>query len=124
VRKLVIGIQALLGLMFLGSAISKLTGGADDMRADLEIASWFWTLTALVEIVGAAGLLVALKFHNLAAPAGLWIVALMTGAVIAHLRVGDFSWYIISPIVLLSLALVIVRVNIDTFRAMRATRTG
>ncbi|MDQ4107117.1 MAG: DoxX family protein [Actinomycetota bacterium] len=51
-----IGLQVLLGLAFLASAISKLTGATDAMREHLGIAPWLWVLTALVEIVGAAGM--------------------------------------------------------------------
>src|SRR5829696_7751704 len=73
-RLTTVGLQVLLSLTFLASAILKLAGAADDMREHLEIAPWFWILTALVEIVGAAG---------------LWIAALMGGALVAHLRAGS-----------------------------------
>lgn len=84
-----VGLQVILGLAFLASSISKLAGATDAMRQHLEIAPWFWGLTALVELVGAAGMLAGIKFSRLAAPAGLWIAALMAGALVAHLRVGD-----------------------------------
>ena len=88
-RKLAIGLQVLLGLAFLASAVPKLTGAGEAMREHLGLAPWFWVLTALVEIVGAVGLLAGIRFPRLAAPAGLWIAALMVGALGAHLRVGD-----------------------------------
>ena len=84
-----VGLQILLSLAFLASAILKLAGAADAMREHLEIAPWFWVLTALVEIVGAAGMFAGIKFPRLSVPAGLWIAALMVGALVAHLRVGD-----------------------------------
>src|SRR5215208_4983043 len=87
-RLTTVGLQVLLSLAFLASAILKLAGAADDMREHLGIAPWFWILTALVEIVGAAGMLVGIRFPRLAAPAGLWIAALMGGALVAHLRAG------------------------------------
>ena len=68
-RLTTVGLQVLLSLAFLASAILKLAGAADDMREHLEIAPWFWILTALVEIVGAAGMLVGIRFPRLAAPA-------------------------------------------------------
>ena len=102
-----IGLQILLSLAFLASAILKLAGAADAMREHLEIAPWFWVLTALVEIVGAAGMLVGIKFPRLAAPAGLWIAALMGGALGAHLRAGDPFTSMMPAAVYLVLALVV-----------------
>ncbi len=78
-----------MGLAFLGSALPKLAGAQDAMRDHLEIAPWFWGVTALVELVGAAGMLAGVKFPKLTAPAGLWTAGLMVGALVAHLRVGD-----------------------------------
>ena len=107
-RKLAIGLQALLGLAFLASAGTKLTGAGDVMREHLEVAPWFWALTALMEIVGAVGLLAGIPFSKLAAPAGLWIAALMVGALGAHLRVGDPAVNMVPAAVYAVLALVVV----------------
>lgn len=112
-----IGLQVLLGLGFLVSAILKLTGTADAMRDQLEIAPWFWTFTALVEIVGAVGMLAGIRFPRLAVPAGLWIVALMAGALVAHLRVGDPFTNMIPAVVYLVLALVVVTLRLDAYRS-------
>ena len=101
------GLQVLLSLAFLASAILKLAGAADDMREHLGIAPWFWILTALVEIVGAAGMLVGIRFPRLAAPAGLWIAALMGGALVAHLRAGDPFTSMVPAAVYLVLALAV-----------------
>ena len=68
-RLTTVGLQVLLSLAFLASATLKLAGASDDMREHLEIAPWFWILTALVEIVGAAGMLVGIRFPRLAAMA-------------------------------------------------------
>ena len=110
-RKLAIGLQVLLGLVFVGSALPKLTGAQDAMRDHLEIAPWFWVVTALVELVGAAGMLAGVKFPKLAAPAGLWIAGLMVGALSAHLRVGDAVASMTTPAVYLVLALAVVVVR-------------
>ena len=107
-RKLAIGLQVLLGLAFLASAIPKLTGAGDAMREHLGLAPWFWGLTAVAEIVGAVGLLAGLRFPRLAAPAGLWIAALMVGALGAHLRVGDPAVNMVPAAVYGVLALVFV----------------
>ncbi len=107
-RKLTMGLQVLLGLAFVGSALPKLTGAQDAMRDHLEITPWFWVVTALVELVGAMGLLAGVKLSKLAAPAGLWIAGLMVGALSAHLRVGDAVANMAPPAVYLVLALIIV----------------
>ena len=110
-----IGLQILLSLAFLASAILKLAGAADAMREHLEIAPWFWVLTALVEIVGAAGMLVGIKFPRLAAPAGLWIAALMGGALVAHLRVGDPFPSMVPAMVYLVLALAVAALRVGAY---------
>ena len=114
-RLTTVGLQILLGLAFLASAILKLAGVADDTREHLEIASWFWVLTALVEIVGAAGMLVGIKFPRLAVPAGLWIAALMGGALVAHLRVGDPFTSMVPAAVYLVLALAVAALHANVY---------
>jgi uncharacterized membrane protein YphA (DoxX/SURF4 family) len=119
-----IGLQVLLGLGFLVSAISKLTGAADAMREQLEIAPWFWILTALVEILGAAGMLAGTRFPRLAAPAGLWITGLMAGALVAHLRVGDPFTNMIPAAVYLVLALTVFVLRTDVYRSRERAGAG
>ncbi len=114
-RLTTVGLQVLLGLAFLASAILKLAGVADDTREHLEIAPWFWVLTALVEIVGAAGMLAGIKLPRLAAPAGLWIAALIGGALVAHLRVGDPFTSMVPAAVYLVLALTVVALRAKAY---------
>ena len=114
-RLTTVGLQILLSLAFLASAILKLAGAADAMREHLEIAQWFWVLTALVEIVGAAGMLVGIKFPRLAAPAGLWIAALMGGALVAHLRVGDPFPSMVPAMMYLVLALAVAALRVGAY---------
>jgi uncharacterized membrane protein YphA (DoxX/SURF4 family) len=126
-RLTTVGLQILLSLAFLASAILKLAGAADAMREHLEIAQWFWVLTALVEIVGAAGMLVGITFPRLAAPAGLWIAALMGGALVAHLRVGDSFMSMVPATVYLVLALAVATLHAGDYRfreARDAVRKG
>ena len=104
-RWVAITLQVVLGVMFLFSAVSKLNGGLGEMREHLQIAPWFWLLTALVEIIGATGMLGGLKYPRLAILAGLWLAATMVGAIFAHLRVGDPPTDAIAAVVLLVLAL-------------------
>ncbi len=114
-RKLAIGLQVVLGLAFLASAVPKLTGAGDAMREHLGLAPWFWGLTALVEIVGAVGLLAGIRFPRLAAPAGLWISALMMGALGAHLGVGNPVANMVPAAVYGVLALVVVAARVGEF---------
>ena len=114
-RWTIVGLQVLLGLAFLASAILKLAGAADTMREHLEIAPWFWVLTALVEIVGAAGMFASIKFPRLAVPAGLWIGALMGGALVAHLRVGDPFTSMVPAAVYLVLALAVTALRANAY---------
>lgn len=100
-------LRILVGLFFLTSAIPKFTGGADEVRADLEIATWFWQLTGVVELVGALALLASLWYVRLALAAGVWLVGLMIGALVAHVRVGDPVSDMVFPAVLLILSAVI-----------------
>jgi len=104
---LAIALQVGLAVMFLFSAVSKLNGGLEEMREHLQIASWFWLLTGLVEIVGATGMLAGLKYPRLTILAGLWLAATMVGAIFAHLRVGDPPTDAIGAVVLLVLALTV-----------------
>jgi putative oxidoreductase len=107
-RRLAIGLQVLLGLGFLASGVPKLAGAQEAMRDHLGIALWFWILTALVELVGAAGMLAGIRFPRLVVPAGLWIAALMVGALGAHFRVGDSVANMVPPAVYLILALAVI----------------
>ncbi len=94
-------VQAALGVVLLGSSIAKLAGAADADRDRLAVAAWFWMVAAVVELVGALGLLVGLKVRHLTVPASFSVAALMVGALAAHVRAGD------SPAAMLPAALVL-----------------
>ena len=106
-RWVAITLQVVLGVMFLFSAVSKLTGSLEEMREHLQIVPWFWLLTALVEIVGGVGMLVGLKYPRSAILAGLWLAATMLGAIVSHLRVSDPPTDAIAAAVPLVLALTV-----------------
>ena len=117
-RWLAISLQVLLGLVFLFSAASKLTGGTEDIRLHLGIAPWFWALTALVETVGAVGLLAGIAYPRLAVLAGLWLGATMLGGVVSHALVGDPPLDMLAAVVLLALSLTVAALR------SRAARIG
>ena len=68
-------------------------------------------MTAIAELIGAAGMAAGLRFPKLAAASGLWISAIMAGAIVSHLRVGDPASNLIAPGVLLALALTVTAVR-------------
>ena len=107
VRLLTVALWVLLALVFLGSAAQKLTGGLEPERIHLGIEPWFWTVTALVELVGVLGLVASLRYPKLAAPAGLWIAGLMVGAIVARLGAGDPPRDMIVEAVLLTFAVAV-----------------
>ncbi len=80
---------ALRALVFVGSAAQKPTGALDPERDHLGITPPFWSATALVDLVGVLGLVTSLGFPRPAASAGLWVAAIMVGAIAARSRAGD-----------------------------------
>lgn len=110
-RKTAPVLQVLLGLVYLGAAMPKLVGAQEAMREQLELAPWFWGVTALAELVGVACLLVGLKYPRVAVAGGLWVSAIMVGALVSHLRVGDPAQNLVAPAVLLVLALLVAAVR-------------
>lgn len=113
--KLAFALQALLGLAFLLFGIAKFTGGQEELRIEVEAATWVWYAVGVLELAGAAALLASLKLTRWAAPAALWAAAIMTGAIIAHVRAADISANLIGPVVLLILSLAIVAMRWDLF---------
>lgn len=122
-------LQLLLGAMFLFSAFGKLTGGVEDIREHLGIAPWFWTVTALTEIVGAAALLAGIKYPRLAVFGGLWLAAVMAGGLVSHAWVADPPIDMLAAAVLLALSLAVAalrwpaaRIDVLLARSPRQTR--
>ena len=99
--------QVLLALAFVAAGVQELAGALEPMREHLGVAKWLWTLTALAELAGAVGMLVGLRSARVAAFSGLWIAALMVGALAVHVRVGDPLAAMIPAAVLLVLAVVV-----------------
>ena len=118
------GLQVLLALAFAASGAQKLVGALEPMREHLGVAPWFWTLTALAELAGAAGMLVGLRLPRVAAFSGLWIAALMVGALGAHVRAGDPLAAMIPAAVLLVLALAVARLRWAGAEASNGQRSG
>ena len=71
--------------MFFMAGTSKLTGAENMIQvfAAVGLGQWLRYVTGILEVLGAAALLVP----NFAGLAALWLTALMVAAVIAHLTV-------------------------------------
>lgn len=104
-------LRILIGLVFTSQSFLKLTGSADAWRDDLQIAPWFWILTGVVQLIGALGLFVSLRYERLSIPAGLLFVVVMLGALAAHIRVSDPVSDMVLPLVLLLLSSTIVAIS-------------
>lgn len=84
-------LSALLAVAFLASGGLKLAG-VQRMRDGAERAHFpypAWRGIGVLEVAGAAGLLVGLAFTPLGIAAAIGLVLLMIGAAVTHLRVGD-----------------------------------
>jgi hypothetical protein len=103
-RILSIVMRLLVSLVFIGQSVMKFTGAQNEWRDDLEIAPWFWLLTGLIQGVTAILLLASLRWERLAIPAGIVLVVVMLGALVAHVRVSDPVSEMIVPFVLLLLS--------------------
>lgn len=103
-RMLSIALRILVGLVFTGQAVMKLTGVQNEWRDDLQVAPWFWVLTGIIQLVGALGLFASLRVERLAIPSGLLFVGVMLGALATHIRAGDPVSALIFPAILLLLA--------------------
>lgn len=108
-------VTVLVSLALLGSAAGKLTKQpmvVEQLTAVGVPDSRFPQLAAL-EIAGAVGMLVGLKFAGLGVLAGVCVVLYFVGAVVAHLRANDKQ--IAGAVVLGLLAAAAVALRVATF---------
>ena len=102
-------LAAVLGIVFLGVGIPKLTG-QQKMVDNFE--RWGYqpavlTATGTVEVLAAALLLVGIAINALAITGAMLVVVVMIGALWTHTRVKDPVAMCAPPAVLLALALVL-----------------
>ena len=106
---LAIILQVLLGLAFLMSGGPKLVG-SEEMVKDFErfgYPRWFLYVTGAVEITGAIGMFAGIFLPVVGALAGLWLAAVMLGALFTHLRIKDPASKMVPALVLLMLVLAV-----------------
>ncbi len=89
-----VALVVLMSLIAVMSGVAKLRHDPKVVRIIHEVTrvpmKWFPWLAAC-EIAGAAGLLLGLAWPPLGTAASAGLVLYFVGAVVAHLRVGDFS---------------------------------
>jgi len=80
-------LSVLMAALFLFAGVSKLIGGAEVAAefARFGYPTWFRYLIGLIEVAGAVCLLIP----KVAAEAASFLVIIMLGAVISHIRAGD-----------------------------------
>jgi uncharacterized membrane protein YphA (DoxX/SURF4 family) len=77
----------LVSMAFAGG--SKLAGAKNfvEMFESIELPQWFRVVTGLVQLAGAAGLVIGYWYPAVAAWAGIWIGITMLVACLSHFRV-------------------------------------
>ena len=83
--------SVVLALLFLATAAGKLTGHAASVaiRDHLAIPAVRWQQIGLLEVAGAAGVLIGLALRPLGIAAAAGLVLLSLGAIATHVRAGD-----------------------------------
>ena len=87
-------VTALFAVMCAGSAMMKLAGNPMVVKIIHEtvgVPMKYFPLLAACEIAGALGLAVGFLYPPLGAAAAVGLVVYFVGAVVSHLRVGDFK---------------------------------
>jgi putative oxidoreductase len=105
-------LQVILGVLFLMAAFSKF-GSKQQVEAfkHYGFSQGFRVFTGVVEVIGAAGMIVGIWYPVIATLAGLWLGIIMVGATITHIRAKDPGKATAMPIILLILAVVVAVLN-------------
>ncbi|MFG6116063.1 DoxX family protein [Halobacillus sp. MO56] len=82
-------LQSFLLISMSVAGISKLAGEKNQVELfeSIELPQWFRFVTGLVQLAGAAGLLIGYWYPEVAALAGIWIGITMFLACLSHFRV-------------------------------------
>ncbi len=105
-------LQIILGVMFLMAGVMKF-GSKQQVEAfnHYGYSQGFRVFTGIVEIIGAAAMIVGIWYPVIATLAGLWLGITMLVATITHIRVKDPAKVMTMPIILLILAVVVSILN-------------
>ncbi|RLL40129.1 DoxX family protein [Oceanobacillus piezotolerans] len=105
-------IQILLGLGFTMFGLSKFT--SKDMIEGFKgygYPAWFRMFTGAVELLAAVLLIVGIWNELVAAIGGLFVVGVMVGAVLTHIKIKDEFKNMVMPIILLILGGIVLSLN-------------
>ncbi|MDO8715852.1 MAG: DoxX family protein [Dehalococcoidales bacterium] len=103
-------LQVLLGVVFIFSGVSNILG--TKMMVDnfnrYRYPQWFRLVTGAVAVVGAVGMVIGIWIEEVAIGAGLWLSAMMIGAIYTDLFRGrQGASRAIPPAVLLAMAVTV-----------------
>ncbi|WP_408006337.1 DoxX family protein [Pseudalkalibacillus sp. A8] len=84
-------LQSLLAAYFVFSGIVKVIGAKywTDIFVNLKLPQWFRVVTGIVQLIGAAALVIGYWIEGAVVLAGIWLGVTMLMACLAHFRVKD-----------------------------------
>lgn len=108
-------LQSLLALVFLLTGFMKVSGNKQQVETfeHLNLPQWFRVVTGLVQLIGAAGLIIGFWNPGVTALAGLWLAITMLGGVMTHIRAKDSITQAIPAFILAILATIITIFNLS-----------
>lgn len=100
-------LEVLLGAMFLMAGLGKFAAKQQvEAFKHYGYPQGFRVFTGIVEVIGAAGMVLGIWYPVIATLAGLWIAIIMVGAVITHVRVKDPAKAMSMSVLVLILAVI------------------
>lgn len=101
--------QVFLILAFLLTGARKLLKTKDSLeqRDILKMPPWFWTLTGVLEVLGALGLVIGIFWHPLAVAAAIGLAVVMAGATYINLLRREPASHTIATVVLLAFSVTV-----------------
>jgi hypothetical protein len=108
-------LQSLLVLYYAFSGGAKVAGAKywADIFKNLGLPQWFRVVTGMVQLVGAAVLVIGYWYAGAVAWAGIWLGITMLLACLAHFRVKDSFSKTAPAIVFTALVIILTIINAD-----------
>lgn len=107
-------LQLILGLMFTFLGISSLIGTKKALEnfSHLHLPTWFRIVTGIVQLIGAAGMVIGIWNSPVAVFSGIWIGITMLVGALLHIRVNKTFSQSIPALVVLAIAMIVVFINV------------
>lgn len=108
-------LQSLLIAYYVFSGSAKIAGAKYwvDVFNNLKLPQWFRVITGVVQLVGAAVLIIGFWYAGAIAWGGIWLGVTMLVAFLAHIRVKDSFGKTVQPVVFLALIVIVTMINAD-----------